>query len=299
MNMLETGNRKNYGMVFGIAAATTYGLFSVFSNYFVKSYDPIVFVGLAMLIGSLPFVVSLQIKGNQKYIFGNTKYFARLISIAALSGLGMMLFFLGTKLTSGINTSLLSQVEPIYSVIIAYFILGEKRKIREVGAIIFMVLGACIVVFRGFNIPNIGDLFIFIAPAFYQLSHVVSKKIIGEVPDNIIPGARLFYGGLAVTIIGIIWHPASISAFLGWSQVLSVVLFALIFQTLDMFFWYTSLKKLPLSIASSLIPASLLVAFAGSIILLKEIPTVQQYIGLFAILSVLVWIASLHLKAEK
>lgn len=299
MKNKNSRGQKTQGLIYGIIGMGLYGLYPVYSHLIVEKLDPLIFAGLATLIGSLPLVLTVRIKGYQKYLFSNTKYLGAIFAVAALSGIATLLFFVGTKLTTGINTSLLSQVEPIYSVILAYFVLGEKRRARELGAIALMVFGACVVVFKGFAAINIGDLLIFATPIFYQLSHLVSKNIINELPDiTIISAGRLFYGGLALTVIGVAWHPSALWAFFTLSNIIFLVIFALILRTLDSLFWYNALKRLPLSIVSALIPVSLPIAFLGSIIVLKEVPTIQQYIGLFAIMSGLVWISTLHLTEK-
>lgn len=295
--MKNNKNQKSLGILFGLIGMGTYGMYSVYAHYFVKSFDLLIFAGLTSLIGSLPLLIRSRIKGNQKYILQDSKYFTSLFAIAVISGVATMLFFLGTSLTSGINTGLLAQIEPIYAVIIAYFILGEKRRKREIGAILTMVIGSGVVVFKGFTPPNLGDLFILAAPIFYQLSHVVSKRVIGKLSDiHIISTARLFYGGIIMTVIGIIWHPTAILSFLSFRTVIVLIAFGFILRTLDTVFWYSALERLPLSIVSALLPVALLVSFIGSIVILKEVPTAQQYIGLIAIMSGLMWIGIVHLN---
>ncbi len=299
MQNLNDSNQKKQGLIYGLLGMSIYGLFPVYSNFFVQRYDPVIFAGLTTLIASFPMVIRLQIRGDQKYLFGRTKYSKHLFGVAILSGIAVLIFFLGTRLTSGINSSLLIQLEPMYSVILAYFILGERRAIKEIGAIILMVFGACVVVFKGFAAPSTGDLLILITPVFYQLSHLVSKSVIDKIPDvQIITTARLFYGGIFLTILGIAWHPSAIWTFLSLENILAFILFGLIFRMLDAVLWYSALKRLPLSIVSALIPVSLPIAFIGSIIVLKEIPTLQQYVGLFAIMSGLIWISVQHLRSE-
>ncbi len=293
-------NQKLLGLLLATLGMVVYGLFPVYSHAIVSTLDPLIFGGITTFIGSLLLVGAVQAKGNQKYLFSNNKYLGRLLIIAVLTGIATLLFFVGTKLTSGINTSLLSQVEPMYAVILASLFLGEAVGLGAMSAIIVIVIGAGGVVFKGFTAPNIGDILILATPIFYQLSHVVSKKIIHELPDaNIIPAARLFYGGLLLTIFGIILHPTALMPFFTLGNILFVLLFALIFRTLDMFLWYQALVRIPLSIASALIPVSLIISFTGSLVILKEIPTIQQYLGLFAMLFGLVWISFLHVKSSQ
>ena len=93
-------NQIGLGLTFGIVGMATYGLFPVFSNYIVKTLDPLIFAVLSTLIGSFPLVLGVKLKGHQDYLFGNPKYFGRLFALAMLSGFANLLFFLGTNLTT-------------------------------------------------------------------------------------------------------------------------------------------------------------------------------------------------------
>ena len=167
-------------------------------------------------------------------------------------------------------------------------------------AVAVLILGSFILVFRGFTTPNIGDLLVILGPLFAQLSHMFSKKIISALPDpTIIAATRLFYGGICLTFIGIILNPAGLLAFLKPEIFIAIVLFSIIFRTLNSFFWYKTLEKLPASKAAAFLPIAVLVAFLGTIGILHEIPTLRQYFGVLAIIGGTIWLSLLHLKPVK
>ena len=53
--------------------------------------------------------------------------------------------------------------------------------------------------------------------------------------------------------------------------------------------WYSSIKKVPVSVASSFIPITALVSLAASAIFLKEVISVQQLVGFFFIVGGMLW----------
>lgn len=295
----KTTDNDIAGFAFATLNTITYGLLPVFSHYFVQTIDPLLFGGLVTTIGSLPLILQLRIKNKVEDVFSKN-FFPSLLTIALLTTIGSILFFVGTKLTSGINTGLLVQIEPFYALVLGAIILKEIISGKQVMAISLMVLGAIVVVFKGLDSLNLGDIFIFAAPAFFQISHLVAKKIINKVSDiNVIPTARLFYSGIILIALALILNPNSFKTAFTSQNLISIIIFALIFRTLDMYLWYQAIGRISVAQASSLIPLCAVISFLGSMLFLKEIPSPQQYIGLLLILGGLTWLSIIYLKLNK
>lgn len=296
--MKHLGN-QNIGFGLVVADMFVYGLFPVFAHYFIATIDPILFGGITTLVGSIPLLLILHVKKKTTDL--HSPVFTKpLLLIAFLTTIANITFFYGTGLTSGINTGLLVQIEPFYAMLIGIFLLGEVVGFGQFAATLIMVIGAIVVVYNGFQNLNLGDLLILITPIFYQLSHVVSKKILNKVSDvYIIPAARLLYGGIALTILALILNPQSISQLLNLKNIGSIVFFGLIFRALDFSLWYGAIKRIPVSKASAILPFAAAVSFFFSIIFLKETANMRQLIGLFLIFGGLLWVSILHIKDSK
>lgn len=65
-----------------------------------------------------------------------------MVPVALFTAAGQAFLFIGTKLTSGVNTGLLLQVEPIYSLLLGVIFLGETMGGGQIGATLIMVIGA-------------------------------------------------------------------------------------------------------------------------------------------------------------
>ncbi|MGH7203863.1 MAG: DMT family transporter [Candidatus Levyibacteriota bacterium] len=280
-----------------IIAAITYGFFPVFSHYFVITIDPLLFGGITMLVGSLPLLWYLWVKNEIREIY-HKKYLFYLLGVAISSGIGMSFFFTGASLTSGINTSLLLQLEPIYSIILSSIFLREIIGRGQVIGTLLMVLGAGVVVSKGISGINLGDIFILIALLFFQTSHLFAKKVLPKLKNtNIVPAARLFYGGLLVTGIALSIHHAAYKELFSSKNDTAMLLFGL-YTFLDMFLAYQALKRLALAKVTAIMPFSVIVAFSAAILFLKEVPTLQQYIGVILIGGGLIFLSVVHFKGE-
>lgn len=291
-------NKEVKGFTFAILDMVTYGLLPVFSNYFVKTIDPLLFGGVTTLIGSAPLLLKLKLKNQEKDLYSQ-KFMKPLLGIAVLATAGSFFFFVGTKYTTGINTGLLIQLEPFYAILLSAIFLGEVIKRNQIMATLIMVLGAVVLVYKGLDQLNIGDIFIVFAPIFFQASHMIAKKIMNKVSDtDVIPAARLLYSGLLLTIFAFIVHPSSFQQLFSLQNILSIIVFAFIFRALDFYLWYQAIKRIAVSKAAAVIPLAAAISFIGSVFFLKEIPDVKQYLGLFLIMGGLIWFSIIHLRSS-
>lgn len=294
-----TKRSETTGYLFAIANMVTYGLLPVVAHYFVSSINPLLFGGITALVGSLPLLGYIHKKQFSGELFShrNTKL---LLIIGLLEIFGTFTFYVGTKYTSGINTGLLLQLEPFYGIILAVLFLGEVVSINHILATFIMVIGAIVVVFKGFANINIGDILIFVTPIWYQISNTISKPLLKKVSDPmILPTAKLLITGIFLTIIIPLLDPSSLRGLFTLHNIFWLLLYGIIFRTLDQVTWFLAIKHIPLSKASSIIPLSVAISFFGSIIFLHETPVFRQYLGLILIAGGLIWFSVLHLRSNR
>lgn len=264
-----------------------WGLYPIFTHRFVLSLDPVFLVSISTLTASIPFFILLTAKKELKQFFSR-KYLKTFLGVAFFTAAGQGLLFIGTKLTSGTNTGLLLQVEPIYSLILGIIFLGEILKASQIGATLAMVIGAVTIVYKGGVNINSGDIFILLSPLMFQLSHLIGKRLLNKNIDvNLILASRQFYGGVMLLLFTFLTNRSSVNLFSFRS--VSVGLTLGLFTAIVALCWYSSIKKVPVSVASSFIPITALVSLIGSYFFLKEVISIQQYIGFFFIVGGMLW----------
>jgi len=277
-----------FGFVCCLVNMITYGLTPTAAKYFMHGYDPLLFTGLATLVGGIPLSAALLVSGKFSQVYAGPQL-KPFLAIGILTAFASGLFFVGTSLTSAMNTGLLEQIEPVYALALSAFLLRERITSVHLLATLLMVGGAVVVVFQGYGDINPGDAMILTGPLFFQLAHLVAKRALESLDHPLIlPTARLLISGALITGAGVLLNPESIFAFSSWSAIMAVVLFALIFRALDMVLWYTALKYIPLSMASSLLPLGAAISFVASMLILGEVATTQHVLGLLLILSGLI-----------
>ena len=290
---------KKLGFLFAILDMGTFGLLPVVSHYFVATMDPLVFSGAATLIGSIPLIFWLGTKNKLNQLYSK-KYLPNLLLLAVLSTIGSILYFVGTKFTSGLNTGLLTQIEPFYAILLAVIVLKEVIGKNQIFATLLMVLGAGIVIYKGAMGFNIGDILVLLSPLVMQVSHLFAKKVYEKHADsNLVPTARLLFSGLLLLLIAMFVSPSSLAQLLSVKVIISVVFFGIVFRCLDFVLWYQAISRISVSKASAVIPLAVAISFVGSVFFLKESVSGYQLFGLFFILGGLIWLSKIHLAEEK
>lgn len=281
-----------------LLGVSLWGMYPIFTHSFVLTFDPLFLVSTSVFIASIPFIIQLVIQKKFNQLF-SLKILKILLPVALFTAIGQALLFVGTKLTSGANTGLLLQVEPIYSLILGVIFLGEILRGGQIGATLLMVIGAMTIVYKGGVNLNLGDILILLSPFMFQISHFVAKKLLNKGADiSLILAGRQFYGGLMLLIFAIIMNKSIITLFNFNNLIISS--FLGLYLSIIALIWYASIKKISVSIASSFIPFAALVSLLGSVFFLKETISIQQYIGFFFIVGGMLWQANLpiHKKAS-
>ncbi|NIO44497.1 MAG: EamA family transporter, partial [Candidatus Aenigmarchaeota archaeon] len=195
-----------------------------------------------------------------------------------------ILLFFGARMTSGINTAILLQTEPIYSIFLSYFLLKERITKKQIFSTILILIGVVTVVYSGTFSLNLGDLFIILTPLFWQISHLLSKKSIKRLGTFFIQGGRYLSAGLTMLLIstligsnqfGVLYKPAELS---------SILIIGFVVAGIGSLAWYESIKRINLSKATAMISPYSVLSVILAWFILSELPSIYQIIGLIFVL---------------
>lgn len=279
-----------------ILGMVLWGMYPILTHKLVLNLDPLFLVSVSMFIASIPFIIQLIIKKQLNRLFSQ-KILKTLLPVALFTAVGQAFLFAGTKLTSGVNTGLLLQVEPIYSLILGLIFLGEVIGSSQVGVTSIMVVGAMTIVYKKGGVSlNFGDLLILLSPLMFQISHAIAKKVLNKGTEiSLILAGRHLYGGIILIIFTFLINRSVVN--LININNLTTASYLGLYLSLIAFLWYSSIKKVPVSVASSFLPLTAVVSLFGSAFFLKETISIQQYLGFFFIVGGMIWLA--HLPIHK
>ncbi|HBY58017.1 MAG TPA: hypothetical protein DEG96_09210 [Candidatus Atribacteria bacterium] len=279
--------KEKEGIIFVIITIFIAGALPIIIKYGTGLINPLFFATFSSLIAGIFLLVLSVLKGNWKILF-NKRYFPFLLLIGFFGiTLSNICFFFGVTLTSGINSSILLQIEPLYAIIIGYILLNEKITLKQIFFTFVIILGTLVVIYREEFKVNWGDLLVLLTPLCWQTAHFFSKRLMTthkEITPMLIATARTLYGGIFLLILS---NAKGINRYdkLGVKGILLILLFqGIIGFALHYSIWYEAIKRLNLSKATALVSVYPTFSIALARFILKEVPNFYQLAGFGVIL---------------
>jgi O-acetylserine/cysteine efflux transporter len=197
------------------------------------------------------------------------------------TGLAFFLFFAGASRSTAIETALVLQVEPAYSLLLTWLAFGHRPTLRRVGALAVILAGIALALGARTLSASTGIALLLATPLCWQLSHLLVLKRLPGTSPIVLTGARYVYGGvllaLAFALGGGPWPPAAELATLLPILALQGVVLSMVGTLL----WYQTISRLDLGRATAIVVPSIPVLSLGaSFLLLGEVATPRQWVGL-------------------
>ena len=241
-----------YGLIAGLTAASIWGGMYVVSKVVMETIPPFTLITLRLLLGIAVLYAIVWRQGGLKI----TRVLFWQVFWVGFIGYGISLGFqfVGTKLSTAANGSLVTSATPAFVLLFAAVILGERITTRRLVALVIASLGVLAVIDpRTAQLdPDLfwGNISLVLAAITWALYSVLIRKVTRAV--NVLTTSLIaFMGGLVLSV------PLSgyelIRDGLGsiTPGIIAGVLFLGIISTaLAMYLWNTAFAELPAGVAS-------------------------------------------------
>lgn len=273
------------------------GLFPVITKYGVGFINPLFFAAISALIGAGFMLIFLKFRKELRQLF--SKELLLNLFLIGLFGtfLSSIVFFFGSTMTSGINASILLQVEPIYSIVLSFFLLSELIRKKQVAITLLILSGTIIVLYNGVLSINMGDILILLTPLFWQIGHVVARKTLEKTSSYVVSGARVFYGGILLFILSLIPGFSEYEFLTDPGIMLIFVFQGIIVYVGSMIVWYEAIGRINLSKATAIIAPYPIFSVILAWIFLGETVSIYQLAGLAIIIAGIILLS--RIRSEK
>lgn len=245
-------NTRLIGFLCGIGAASIWGGMYVVSKVVLDIIPPFTLVTLRLLLGILTLAIVLAMRGGVKL---QKTQFTQVIGVGFVGyGLSLSLQFLGTKLSTAANGSLVTSATPAFVLLFAWLLLRERVTTRKILALALATLGVLAVIDPRSAQLNpelfLGNIFLLGAALTWALYSVLVRKASQDL-DVLVLSLIAFIGGLPVTIPAGAWEVAHIGIGTISLGVVGGVLFLGIISTaLAMILWNNAFALLDAGSAS-------------------------------------------------
>jgi len=248
-------------------------------------------------VGAGFMLVVLRLRGELKKLF--TREILGNLFLIGFFGtfLSSILFFTGSNMTSGVNASILLQTEPIFSIILSFFFLGELIRKKQVAVTLLILSGTIIVLYNGVLSINVGDILILLTPLAWQIGHVLARKTFEKTNTFIVAAGRLLYGGILLFLLSLNPSFRQYQLLTDTGIILLFLFQGIIVYIGSIMVWYEAIKRINLSKATAIIAPYPVFSVILAWIFLGEKVSIYQLVGLAIIIAGIILLS--RIRSEK
>ncbi|MBI1795026.1 MAG: DMT family transporter [Chloroflexi bacterium] len=240
------------GLLAGLSAASIWGGMYVVSKVVLEVVPPFALLTARLLLGIIALAVAIVLRPKANL----TRTQIWQIFLVGVVGYGVSLGFqfVGTKLSTASNGSLVTSATPAFILLFAPFLLGEKTTARRIVALIISTLGVIAVIDpRSAELsPALfwGNMSLIAAALTWALYSVLVRKVTQNT-DVITSTAIMLAGGLPSSILFGALEIKSQGLGMITPGIIGGILFLGIISTaIAMFLWNYAFAELPAALAS-------------------------------------------------
>lgn len=261
--------------------------FSIYINKFgVSMGNPFIFTFLKNIIVFLfIFGIIIFVKDFDKFKFLKKKDWIKLVLIGLVGGsIPFLLFFKGLSITTSAKAAFIHKTMFLYVAFLAYSFLKERFNWKFLVASLSLIIGNFLFLKLTFQPFNQGDFLIFIATIFWASENILSKHTLKNVSSNIVGFGRMFFGSIFIMIFLVATGNISDLLILNKIQLLWAVVPS-IFLALFVLFWYSGLKDVSVTLATSILIIASPITTLLNLINAGIIINISQAFGIVLIVS--------------
>ncbi|AIU69295.1 permease [Thermococcus eurythermalis] len=253
-------NSETEGTLLAFAVLVLLGLEPVVIK--ANPVSPFAFASLSAIVASLVLWPLVLLRSQAKEVLERPGEIKKTFLTGLFAtAIAYSLFAYGTRLSSAINSAIITRFEVFYSFLISWLLLRERISGRAVLSALALIAGVFLVVTQGER-PELlkGDILLLLTPLFWQLGHAVAKKT--NYSPLTIAALRNTFGGLLLLV------PAVITGFAFTEFALAEGIIIALTQGL----WYMAIARINLSKATAILtPAPALTVLISTAVLGEEV----------------------------
>lgn len=280
--------QERIGLLFAGLCVLNGAFVPAFAKLTTDQGDAMFVATATTVFGGMFAAVVLAVRGELRALVAPGQRLWLALVGALGTALAFFLFFEGARRTSAIDAALCLQIEPLYSLLAAWFVLGHRPPLRRVLSLVVLLAGILLAIAGPEYAPSAGTVLLMITPLCWQLSHLVALRRLPRVSPPVLAGARYIYGGLMLLCLWLAGGGlAAAPTGAGLARLLPLlVLQGCILSYFGTLLWYQTIRRLDLGRATAIVVPSIPVLSLGaSFALLGEVPTLRQWIGLLMIVA--------------
>lgn len=241
------------GLFAGLTAASIWGGMYVVSKIVLEVIPPFSLLAIRLVMGAITLGIVIYFRKDKPLITKEIFWKSFLVGFVGY-GISLGFQFVGTKLSTASNGSLVTSATPAFVLIFAPFLLGERATLRGVFALLVSTLGVIAVIDpRNAELsPTLfwGNMSLLAAALTWALYSVLVRKV-SKSGDLLTSSAIMLLGGLPSSLLFGLWEVNTQGIGVITPGIIGGLLFLGIISTaIAMFLWNYAFAELPANVAS-------------------------------------------------
>lgn len=254
------------GLISGLTAASIWGGMYVVSKVVLEVIPPFSLLLLRLVMGAMALGVVIyfrnrsakannQVTVDSQVTVASRELFWKSFLVGVVGyGISLGFQFVGTKLSTASNGSLVTSATPAFVLLFAPFLLGERTTTRRIIALVISSLGVLAVIDpRNAELsPSLfwGNMSLLAAALTWALYSVLVRKV-SQTQDLLLSSAIMLLGGIPSSLAFSVWEVNTIGVGEITPGIIGGLLFLGIISTaIAMFLWNYAFAELPAAVAS-------------------------------------------------
>ncbi|MBU0707106.1 DMT family transporter [Patescibacteria group bacterium] len=289
---------KGYTLVFFTAIISGAALY--LNKFAVDVINPYVFTGLKNLTVTMLLILLILGLGKLAELKRlPRRQWGKLVLVGLVGGgLPFLLFFKGLSISAATNGAFIHKTLFIWAAILAIIFLKEKVSRWSYLGLASLVVGLAIMMGIKPTGLNLGDGMILLATLLWSGEQIIAKKALREVSPVLVAWGRLFFGFIVILGFWLTTGQHQLLTSLNMNQIGWVVFTAVLLLGYVMS-WYSGLKRLPVTVATSILTLGFPITALLKLIIDGQAFSLVQVGGLSLIIMGVVWVMIVnHQKAN-
>ena len=241
------------GLFAGLGAASIWGGMYVVSKVVLEVIPPFALLSIRLVMGALVLGIIIYFR-KDRAAFSKEQFWKSFFVGVVGYGVSLGFQFVGTKLSTASNGSLVTSATTAFVLIFAPFLLGEKTTTRRIVALVVSTLGVLAVIDpRNAELsPTLfwGNMSLLAAALTWALYSVLVRKV-SQSGDLLTSSTVMLLGGLPSSIAFGLWEVNTQGVGAITPGIIGGLLFLGIVSTaIAMFLWNYAFAELPAAVAS-------------------------------------------------
>ncbi|NOS68280.1 MAG: DMT family transporter [Candidatus Peribacteraceae bacterium] len=264
------------GQLLTLISVAIEGLFPAIAHAATGLLPPLWFLAVCQLASCLAYAVIITFQGWRREIFTLETLKSAIGVAVCIVVVPYGLIFLGTRLSTGINTGLMITMEVPFTAVVSWLLFRESLTRWGVLGVGLTVAGA-LAIFGETTHGGIGEAMILLAVILLPFGNRFAKRAFLTLRGSELLCFRSFLAGVILLPVSAFveeWPSFPLPPFaLRWMALYVVIL------VVGKLFWYAGLKRLRLVDAVSMLAVAPAFSLVFTMLLLGERPTMLQLTG--------------------